>query len=152
MDKTTLRNKVREALSNMSAATYREQSFAIARKVLQEPYIIEANTIGITISNKPEVDTIHLIEALWKLGKTVAVPKCNAKTREMSFYAIESFAQLETVYMHLREPIPEISEFVDANEMDIILVPGVVFDTQGYRIGYGGGYYDRYVLHYKKVN
>lgn len=150
MDKTTLRNKVREALSNMSAATYREQSFAIVRKVLQEPYIIEANTIGITISNKPEVDTIHLIEALWKLGKTVAVPKCNAKTREMSFYAIESFAQLETVYMHLREPIPEISEFVDANEMDIILVPGVVFDTQGYRIGYGGGYYDRYVLHYKK--
>ncbi|MCS1382091.1 5-formyltetrahydrofolate cyclo-ligase [Lysinibacillus sphaericus] len=150
MDKTSLRNKVREALSNMSATTYREQSFAIARKVLQEPYIIEANTIGITISNKPEVDTIHLIEALWKLGKTVAVPKCNAKTREMSFYAIESFAQLETVYMHLREPIPEISEFVDANEMDIILVPGVVFDTQGYRIGYGGGYYDRYVLHYKK--
>lgn len=150
MDKTSLRNKVREALSNMSAATYREQSFAIARKVLQEPYIIEANTIGITISNKPEVDTIHLIEALWKLGKTVAVPKCNAKTREMSFYAIETFAQLETVYMHLREPIPEISEFVDANEMDIILVPGVVFDTQGYRIGYGGGYYDRYVLHYKK--
>ncbi|MFJ5789299.1 5-formyltetrahydrofolate cyclo-ligase [Lysinibacillus sp. NPDC093197] len=150
MDKTTLRNEVREALANMSATTYRDQSFAVAKKVLQEPYIIEANTIGITISNMPEVDTIHLIEALWQLGKKVAVPKCNAKTREMSFYAIESFAQLETVYMHLREPIPAECEFVDANEMDIILVPGVVFDTNGYRIGYGGGYYDRYVLHYKK--
>lgn len=150
MDKTTLRNEVREALANMSAATYRVQSFAVAKKVLQEPYIIEANTIGITISNKPEVDTIHLIEALWQLGKKVAVPKCNAKTREMSFYAIESFAQLETVYMHLREPIPTECEFVDANEMDIILVPGVVFDIKGYRIGYGGGYYDRYVLNYKK--
>ncbi|MEK5332306.1 5-formyltetrahydrofolate cyclo-ligase [Lysinibacillus sp. FSL W8-0992] len=150
MDKTTLRNEVREALANMSAITYRDQSFAVAKKVLQEPYIIEANTIGITISNMPEVDTIHLIEALWQLGKKVAVPKCNAKTREMSFYAIESFAQLETVYMHLREPIPAECEFVDANEMDIILVPGVVFDTNGYRIGYGGGYYDRYVLHYKK--
>ncbi|UED78861.1 5-formyltetrahydrofolate cyclo-ligase [Lysinibacillus sp. CD3-6] len=150
MDKTTLRNEVREALANMSATTYRDQSFAVAKKVLQEPYIIEANTIGITISNKPEVDTIHLIEALWQLGKKVAVPKCNAKTREMSFYAIESFAQLETVYMHLREPIPTECEFVDANEMDIILVPGVVFDIKGYRIGYGGGYYDRYVLNYKK--
>ena len=72
------------------------------------------------------------------------------KTREMSFYAIESFAQLETVYMHLREPIPAKSEFVDANEMDIIVVPGVVFDPYGYRIGYGGGYYDRYVLNYNK--
>ncbi|MGE7841023.1 5-formyltetrahydrofolate cyclo-ligase [Lysinibacillus sp. NPDC093712] len=150
MDKTTLRNEVREALANMNATTYRDQSFAVAKKVLQEPYIIEANTIGITISNMPEVDTIHLIEALWQLGKKVAVPKCNAKTREMSFYAIESFAQLETVYMHLREPIPAVCELVDANEMDIILVPGVVFDTNGYRIGYGGGYYDRYVLHYKK--
>jgi len=150
VDKTTLRNEVREALANMSATTYRDQSFAVAKKVLQEPYIIEANTIGITISNKPELDTIHLIEALWQLGKKVAVPKCNAKTREMSFYAIESFAQLETVYMHLREPIPTECEFVDANEMDIILVPGVVFDIKGYRIGYGGGYYDRYVLNYKK--
>ena len=68
----------------------------------------------------------------------------------MSFYVIESFSQLETVYMHLREPIPAICEFVDANEMDIIVVPGVVFDPYGYRIGYGGGYYDRYVLNYNK--
>lgn len=150
MDKTTLRNKVKEALSTMSDNTYHSQSLAIVKKVLEEPYIIEANTIGVTISNKPEVDTFLLIEELWQLGKKVAVPKCHPKTREMSFYAIDSFAQLETVYMHLREPIPERCEFVDANEMDVILVPGVVFDRYGYRIGYGGGYYDRYVLNYKK--
>lgn len=150
MDKTTLRNKVKEALSTMSDNTYHSQSLAIVKKVLQEPYIIEANTIGVTISNKPEVDTFLLIEELWQLGKKVAVPKCHPKTREMSFYVIDSFAQLETVYMHLREPIPERCEFVDANEMDVILVPGVVFDRYGYRIGYGGGYYDRYVLNYKK--
>ncbi|WP_107924596.1 5-formyltetrahydrofolate cyclo-ligase [Lysinibacillus parviboronicapiens] len=150
MEKTILRNEVRETLAKMTATAYRDQSFLVAKKVLQEPYIIEAKTIGLTISNKPEVDTIHLIEALWQLGKKVAVPKCNPKTREMSFYVIESFAQLETVYMHLREPIPEISEFVDANEIDIILVPGVVFDTHGYRVGYGGGYYDRYLVNYTK--
>ncbi|MGA3673942.1 5-formyltetrahydrofolate cyclo-ligase [Lysinibacillus agricola] len=150
MNKTTLRNEVREALSKMSEAAYQDRSFIVAKNVLQEPYIIEANTIGITISNKPEVDTIHLIEELWQLGKKVAVPKCNPKTREMTFYAIDSFAQLETVYMHLREPIPEKCEFVDANEMDVILVPGVVFDKFGYRIGYGGGYYDRYVLNCSK--
>ncbi|MGE7951674.1 5-formyltetrahydrofolate cyclo-ligase [Lysinibacillus xylanilyticus] len=150
MNKTTLRNEVREALSKMSEAAYQDRSFIVAKNVLQEPYIIEANTIGITISNKPEVDTIQLIEELWQLGKKVAVPKCNPKTREMTFYAIDSFAQLETVYMHLREPIPEKCEFVDANEMDVILVPGVVFDKFGYRIGYGGGYYDRYVLNCSK--
>ncbi|MGE7090766.1 5-formyltetrahydrofolate cyclo-ligase [Lysinibacillus sp. NPDC048646] len=150
MDKTILRNEVHESLAKMTATAYRDQSFLVAKKVLQETYIIEAKTIGITISNKPEVDTIHLIEALWQLGKKIAVPKCNPKTREMSFYVIESFAQLETVYMHLREPIPELSEFVDANEMDVILVPGVVFDIHGYRVGYGGGYYDRYLVNYTK--
>lgn len=137
-------------LATMDEEVYLRQSIAVVKKLLQEPYIIEANIIGITISNKPEVDTILLIEELWQLGKKVAVPKCHPKTREMTFYAIESFAQLETVYMHLREPIPEKCELVDANEMDIILVPGVVFDRFGYRIGYGGGYYDRYVLNYKK--
>ena len=150
MEKTTLRNEVKEALATMSEVAYHNQSNAVVKKVLQESYIIEATTIGITISNKPEVDTIQLIEELWQLGKKVAVPKCNPKTREMLFYAIESFAQLETVYMHLREPIPEMCEFVDANEMDVILVPGVVFDKFGYRIGYGGGYYDRYVLNCSK--
>ncbi|QDP99254.1 5-formyltetrahydrofolate cyclo-ligase [Lysinibacillus fusiformis] len=150
MDKTILRNEVRESLAKMTATAYRDQSFLVAKKVLQETYIIEAKTIGMTISNKPEVDTIHLIEALWQLGKKVAVPKCHPKTREMSFYIIESFAQLETVYMHLREPIPELTEFVDANEMDVILVPGVVFDIHGYRVGYGGGYYDRYLVNYTK--
>lgn len=148
MDKIALRNEVREALATMTAVTYRNQSFAVAKKVLQESSIQEAKTIGLTISNRPEVDTIHLIEALWQLGKNVAVPKCNAKTREMKFYVIESFAQLETVYMHLREPIPDDCEFVDAHEMDVLLVPGVVFDVRGYRIGYGGGYYDRYILNY----
>ncbi|MDM5249206.1 5-formyltetrahydrofolate cyclo-ligase [Lysinibacillus sp. G4S2] len=150
MDKTTIRNEVREVLTKMSEEAYHDRSITVVKKVLQEPYIIEANTIGITISNKPEVDTIHLIEELWQLGKKVAIPKCNPKTREMSFYAIESFDQLETVYMHLREPIPEKSEFIDANEMDVILVPGVVFDMFGYRVGYGGGYYDRYVINYRK--
>ena len=148
MQKTNLRNEVRESLANMTATIYRDQSFAVAKKVLQESSIKEAKTIGLTISNKPEVDTIHLIEALWQLGKTVAVPKCNPKTRKMAFYVIDSFAQLETVYMHLREPIIDSCEFVDASELDVMLVPGVVFDKRGYRIGYGGGYYDRYVLNY----
>lgn len=148
MQKTNLRNEVRESLANMTATIYRDQSFAVAKKVLQETSIIEAKIIGLTISNKPELDTVHLIESLWKLGKIVAVPKCDPKTRQMEFYAIDSFAQLETVYMHLREPIINRCEFVDASEIDVMLVPGVVFDKRGYRIGYGGGYYDRYILKY----
>ncbi|GLC88639.1 5-formyltetrahydrofolate cyclo-ligase [Lysinibacillus piscis] len=150
MDKAMMRKEVQTRLATISAENYRSQSFVIANKVLQEPYIIEGNMIGLTISNQPEVDTVHLIEALWQLGKRVAVPKCHAKTKQMSFYEIESFAQLEMVYMQLREPIPELCELVDAADLDVIIVPGVVFDSSGYRIGYGGGYYDRYLCNYER--
>lgn len=149
MQKSKLRREVQSSLASMTSTIYRNQSFAVAKKVLQEPSIKEANIIGTTISNIPEVDTIHLIEALWQLGKTVAVPKCDPKTRQMAFFVIDSFAQLETVYMHLREPITNQCEFVDASEIDVMLVPGVVFDKRGYRIGYGGGYYDRFLLEYR---
>lgn len=81
MDKTTLRNKMRQALATMTDEAYQYQSLAIVKKVLQESYIIEANIIGMTISNKPEVDTILLIEELWRLGKKVAVPKCHPKNK-----------------------------------------------------------------------
>ena len=87
-------------------------------------------------------------EVLWSLGKRVAVPKCNPKTKEMDFYIIEGFYELETVYMHLREPIPAVTEYVDPASIDVMIVPGVVFDENGYRVGYGGGFYDRYLVHF----
>ena len=67
----------------------------------------------------------------------------------MTFRQIHNFDQLETVYMNLREPIPVLTEEVDADEIDLQIVPGVAYTERGERIGYGGGYYDRYLLHYK---
>ncbi|WP_342472601.1 5-formyltetrahydrofolate cyclo-ligase [Metasolibacillus sp. FSL H7-0170] len=149
MDKKQIRQEVRSKLNAISDIDYRERSFAIGKQLMQQPSIIEGKTIAVTISTKPEVDTIAIIEALWQQGKTVAVPKCHPKTREMTFYAIEGFFQLETVYMDLREPIPTITELIERDTIDAIIVPGIVFDKKGYRIGYGGGYYDRYLPGYQ---
>ncbi|WP_107841704.1 5-formyltetrahydrofolate cyclo-ligase [Metasolibacillus meyeri] len=145
MDKKTIRQAVRAQLEAISYADYRTRSHAIGKQLMQQPSIQEGKTIAVTISSKPEVDTIAIIEALWQQGKTVAVPKCHPKTREMTFYAIEGFYQLETVYMDLREPMPAMTELVERETIDTIIVPGIVFDKKGYRIGYGGGYYDRYL-------
>lgn len=148
MKKEELRQQIHAVLKSMSDNQYHVYSATICEKVLQERLIIEGKTIAITISNKPEVDTTPLIEALWKLGKRVAVPKCNAKTKDMYFYVFQNFSELEMVYMHLREPIPALTEHVEAADIDVMIVPGVVFDESGYRIGYGGGFYDRYLTNY----
>lgn len=149
MEKSVLRKQVKELIAVMPNEQYNKLSAVICDKALQEPSIQEGETIAVTISNRPEVDTSILIKNLWKLGKRVAVPKCNAKTKEMDFYVIQDFSQLETVYMHLKEPIPSLTSYVGADDIDLIIVPGVVFDLSGYRVGYGGGYYDRYLTNYK---
>lgn len=148
MDKKQLRNSVLQQLNNMPYQQYRERSYAIAQNLLQQSAIIQATTIGITLSNKPEVDTSFIIEQLWKMNKKVAVPKCNASDRTMQFYEIDTFAQTERAYQNILEPIPALCEQVEKQQMDVIIVPGVVFDKRGYRIGFGGGYYDRYLQHY----
>lgn len=149
MDKHQIRKQIRTILNNMSIEEYKERSVAIIERLFNEPYIKDRKTIAVTISRFPEVDTAMIIEKLWKLGKTVVVPKCHPKSKEMSFYAIEQFSQLETVYMDLQEPIIEETKLITKDHIETIIVPGIVFNKKGYRIGYGGGYYDRYLINFE---
>lgn len=149
LEKRDYRIKVQEKLSKMNDQAYRERSLEIAQQLVQEPSIQKANIIAITLSNQPEVDTTFIIEELWKLNKYIAVPKCNPKDRSMQFYKINSFDETERAYKNILEPIPERAELVEKEQIDVMIVPGVVFDRHGYRIGFGGGYYDRYLVGFK---
>ena len=149
MEKSTLRKNILHKLNNVESAVHNEQSRHIHKEVLVEEKVKNAQVIGITLSTFPEVDTWNLIGELWKLGKQVVVPKCEPVSRGMTFYQIESFDQLEVVYMKLKEPIPTITKKMEATQIDLLIVPGVVFNKQGYRIGFGGGYYDRFLNGYK---
>nr|WP_106779873.1 5-formyltetrahydrofolate cyclo-ligase [Lysinibacillus timonensis] len=148
MDKKDQRNHMKQLLDKMSDHEYKQHSASIMNYLLQEPIIKNAETIGLTISNKPEVDTYLLIKELWSLSKRVAVPKCNPEKRTMDFYEIQEFSQLETVYMNLKEPNTEQTSYIAPRSLDVIIVPGIVYDLKGFRIGYGGGYYDRYNVNY----
>src|SRR5699024_12883003 len=76
-------------------------------------------------------------------------PNSVTSTREMVFDKIVNFNQLEVVYYNLLEPKPQETKPVEKNSIDLIVVPGVVFDKVGYRIGFGGGYYDRFLADYQ---
>ncbi|PFD84350.1 5-formyltetrahydrofolate cyclo-ligase [Bacillus anthracis] len=148
-EKLRLRKQIIEHMNSLSKERYTTLSEQIAFLLYGQKEWAEAKIIGITLSMENEVNTYPIIEKAWEEGKKVVVPKCNKATRTMSFRQISNFDQLETVYMNLREPIPALTEEVNADEIDLQIVPGVAYTERGERIGYGGGYYDRYLVHYK---
>lgn len=102
-----------------------------------------ALTIGITVSKGFEWDTKQIIRQGWKENKIIAIPKCNPFDKTMTYHQITTFEQLEVVYAGIEEPVIELTSPVKNEILNLCIVPGIVFDKNGYRIGFGGGYYDR---------
>ncbi|AIM15607.1 5-formyltetrahydrofolate cyclo-ligase [Neobacillus sedimentimangrovi] len=147
-DKHSIRNKMKETLSKISKPLYEDYSYKIASKLYKEEEWVQAQTVGVTVSRMPEVDTYQIIRKAWEQGKQVVVPKCYPKEKKLSFRILTEFSQLESVYYGLLEPIVEKTEEVGPNEIDLLIVPGLAFTKAGYRIGFGGGYYDRFLTNY----
>ena len=83
MKKSIFRNDMIKQLKSMEIESYKQRSLAIKKNLVNSPEFINASIIGITISRFPEVNTRPIIEAAWELGKKIAVPKCENKTRKM---------------------------------------------------------------------
>jgi 5-formyltetrahydrofolate cyclo-ligase len=147
-EKDTWRKSMKEALSKMEKKRYAEWSKQIHSSLFAAEEWKQSNTIGITISRFPEVETKGIIEQAWSEGKRVAVPKCYPIEKSMKFRLLENFDQLETVYFGLKEPEVSKTSVCKKEEIELMLVPGLVFDLRGYRIGFGGGYYDRYLAEF----
>ncbi|WP_312471735.1 5-formyltetrahydrofolate cyclo-ligase [Neobacillus sp.] len=148
IDKNSLRKQMKETLSTLSKPLYEDYSYKIATKLFEDKDWIQAQVVGITVSKVPEVDTFQIIRKAWELGKQVAIPKCYPKERKLSFRTLSEFSQLESVYYGLLEPIAELTTEVPSEKMNLLIVPGAAFTREGYRLGFGGGYYDRYLPSY----
>lgn len=149
-NKVQLRNEMKQHLLKMKETDYILFCSQIKDKLLQSKEWHEAATIGITIATKREIDTIPIIEAGWKQGKQIVVPKCFPKEKKLNFYQIVSFQEVENSFYSLKEPITTLAPFVKKEQIDLLIVPGLIFDKYGFRIGFGGGYYDRYLDGYLK--
>lgn len=147
-EKKEFRTNMIKQLQTISKPQYEHMSYQIALQLYKNASFTSASHIGITISKFPEVDTYQIIRACWQLGKQVSVPKCIPETRQMLFRKLEQFNQLESVYSNLFEPIMEKTEQTDPEDIDLLLVPGLAFSKNGYRLGFGGGYYDRFLQSY----
>ncbi|WAA11465.1 5-formyltetrahydrofolate cyclo-ligase [Fervidibacillus halotolerans] len=148
-EKKKLRKAIRNILMDMDRSDYLKESRAIKKNLFETDVWKRSDIIGVTISIFPEVDTYALIEQAWKMGKTVAVPKCIPATKEMIFFQIQYFNELEKGYFGLFEPDEEKVEAIEKEKIQLLIVPGVVFSRNGHRIGQGGGYYDRFLQNFR---
>lgn len=145
--KTELRSKYKKLRKNLSADLKNELDRKIFERLTALPEYKSADSIFAFISKDIEVDTEAVINDALNSGKKVAVPLCDVDTTTIEFYYINSYEDLKDGFYGLLEPDIEVCE--KAESSDLMIVPGLVFDRNGYRLGFGKGYYDRYISDYK---
>ncbi|MGP0471760.1 5-formyltetrahydrofolate cyclo-ligase [Streptococcus sp. 1453] len=140
--KAELRKKILQEMKALSQEQKQAIDQALIERLLQHPFYQEAKVIATYLSFPHEFQTQELLEQALKDGKKVLIPKTYPKGR-MDFVVYDP-QQLVKTSFGLLEPQGNL-EVVDASQIDLIHVPGLAFTMKGYRIGYGGGYYDRYL-------
>ncbi len=142
--KQSIRKEVFRRRKEASEEMIRQASQSICEKIRALEAFRESEWLFAYMDFNKEVMTGSLIEKAWEMGKRVAVPKVEGK--DMTFYEITSFDQLKPGYFQI--PEPEGCEKADCEDA-FLVIPGVAFDKTRHRIGYGQGFYDRYLSVHK---
>lgn len=140
-EKKVIRKQIFAARKAVTDSQVDMWSREIAERTAALPEFVHAKRVLAYADYNHEVMTRFLIEAAWNAGKEVAVPKVVGK--DMVFYRFTDFGQLAPGYFGIPEPSGdgEAVEWEDA----LMIMPGVAFDRQNHRVGYGGGFYDRFL-------
>ena len=141
MDKQALRAGIRAKKRAMTPAQVEDASARLAELLFRHPAYEQAKSIYGYLSYNPEVRTAAILARAQKDGKRVAVPKVFGDT--MKFLWLDDLSAVAPGAYNIPEPIADGPEAGD--ETALILMPGLAFDPQGHRCGYGGGFYDKYL-------
>lgn len=145
--KAALRKRMRELRSSLSEQARAEADASICAGVVSLPEYAEADLVLTYLDFGSEVRTRDIIAFALAAGKTVALPRVEEGSQVMRWYAVEGLDGLVRSPMGMEEPDPDIAPEIDLQGFAraICLVPGLAFDREGFRLGYGGGYYDRFL-------
>ena len=141
MDKTELRSSIRAQKRAMSREEIDRRSARLGELFAASEAYKNAKTIYGYLPYNQEVRTVPMLERALADGKRVAVPKCYGD--EMKFIFMDDLTKVEKGYANIPEPIADGP--VADDETALVLMPGLAFDPQGHRIGYGGGFYDKFL-------
>jgi 5-formyltetrahydrofolate cyclo-ligase len=141
MDKKELRRQIREQKRAMTEEQIVTASARLGELFLSCPQYKQAKTIYGYLPYNQEVRTVPMLEQAMKEGKRVAVPKCYGD--EMRFIYMDDLSKVEKGYANIPEPIAD--DPVADDKTALVLMPGMAFTKDGKRMGYGGGFYDKFL-------
>ncbi len=154
MNKTHVRKAIFTYRQGLSHQFVVDNSKKIFEKIIETDCYKEAKGVFLYASYNNEVDTTFITEYALKDGKIVCMPKVsiqNEKLCKMNFYKISSFSDFKEGYKGIPEPVEGLPIYDHFTENSIIIVPMVAFDDKRSRIGYGKGFYDRYLSEHKFI-
>lgn len=141
-EKNLIRKQMKQLRADMTRTERFEKSMQIFEQLITVPEFKRADMIYTYVSMDNEIDTIMLIDYSLSLEKRVFVPRVSGK--DMEFYEISDISELNPGYMGIYEPDINGKE-PDYSRTGFMCMPGLAFDRSYNRIGYGGGFYDRYL-------
>ncbi|MDU7147618.1 MAG: 5-formyltetrahydrofolate cyclo-ligase [Clostridium sp.] len=143
-EKKILRNKILEIRDSLNNNEKELMDNKIFNELINTDLYKRAINIFIYISFSNEINTRNIIEKAFEDKKNVFIPKVYKDDKLMKAVKLNSIDELKKNSMGILEPIDD-SNYIEKENIDLIVVPGVVFDKECNRVGYGGGYYDRYL-------
>ncbi|NDV24222.1 5-formyltetrahydrofolate cyclo-ligase [Desulfovibrio sp. JC022] len=151
LDKEIIRRQLLEKRSALLGQDVKSMSRNIVNTVLSLEQWGRAEEVLLYWPIRNEVDIRPLLENAWNSGKRLFMPCCRKnEPGQMDFGVVRAEADLTSGSFGIKEPCRTRCEFPDAVSPDLIIVPGVGFDRSGFRIGFGGGYYDRFLARPQK--
>jgi 5-formyltetrahydrofolate cyclo-ligase len=143
-EKGLIRKKMIERRISLSPSTVLEKSQSIVERLFQLPQYNNAKILLFYLPYKNEIDTISAIKKSWLNSKNILVPVCQPE-RKLLLSKLLNLDELAVSKFGLYEPRIEHQRPMPPQEVDLAILPGVAFDFHGYRLGYGGGYFDRFL-------
>jgi len=144
MDKKELRKKFKDLREALSEKEWFEYSKRICENLIASFFFKNSQTIAFYYPVNKEVDLTIAIEEALKQGKEIFLPKTHLKEKRLSFHKVTDLGKLSPGVFGILEP-PSNNPSIEACALDLVLVPGLAFDLRKFRLGYGGGFYDRFL-------
>ncbi|GAU78009.1 5-formyltetrahydrofolate cyclo-ligase [Fusibacter sp. 3D3] len=144
MDKKQIRQKMLKARSSLSEQERTTYSDLIMSYLVHSEIFTKASQVASFLDFRDEVCMSPINDYILKTQKSLCLPYIDMKNKIMTFHAVNAISDLKLSPYGILEPDPKRHTQIDLKSIDLVLTPGVAFDMKGFRLGYGGGFYDRF--------